>query len=393
MHQKNKETIWSRDFVLLLAVNGITFFSFQVLLPLLPVYGQLFTASDIILGILVSAIAIAALIIRPLAGLFADRGNRKIIIAVAQLATAVLIALFSVTTSIQGLIALRFAHGVVFGIVTTSVMLSAVQTLPEARLGRGIGMLGVTTICGQAVAPALGIFLVDNFGYTTLFLVTASVSAAAVLPALIVRPQPRIMSSEPGISIRNFFAVEGLGVAVLILIFTTGISAVLNYLVLFGNSRGIANIGFYFTIYAAVLVICRVFGGGLADKYPLWKISGMCAVASASGLFLVASAHSFSLIAVAAVLLGIGHGLSNPAFLAEIIRSVPPDRRGAASATTYIAMDAANIICPLAMGVIASAFDYGAGFYFMGGPILVTIPIVYLAARKKERGAGDKGAP
>ena len=379
-----KESIWSKDFISLVAVNAVAFFSFQILFPLLPVYGMEFTTNKPTLGFLAAAIAIAALLARPFSGVIADRGNRKWIIIVTQLLTALVIASFAFAPSIHLLIAARFIHGLLFGIGTTAISLAAVQTLPESSLGRGIGILGLGGFGSQAVAPALGIYLVNHFSYDAMFFIAAAISAAAVVPALTIKPQLRPAHAVESLSVKNIIAVEGFGVSALALIIATGSTTVSSFLVLFGTGRGIGHIGLFFTIFAAAIIVCRLAGGGLIDKYPFQYLVYVCAALCAAGLLLISFATHFSSLIAAALLMGVGYGMIGPTLQAQCIRSVPPERRGAAIATYFIALDLGNIVGPLGMGFIASVADYGFGFLVLSVPTLAMIPLAYLLVRTRK---------
>ena len=124
----------NRNFILFLVLNTIAFISFQILVPLLPVYALGFSATESQIGILAGAIALAALVIRPFSGRMADIGNRKRIILFAQLTTAVTIVCLIIAPNIYFLIAARFAHGICFGISSTVVTTSAILTIPEKKM-------------------------------------------------------------------------------------------------------------------------------------------------------------------------------------------------------------------------------------------------------------------
>ena len=374
-------TIWRRDFVLLLIVNGVAYFSFQILMPLLPVYGVGFASDEAQLGALAASISVAALLIRPFSGILADRYNRKIIVLVTQFGTAAVIICFILAFSIQGLIAARFVHGLLFGIGSTAVTVSAIHTIPEEKLGQGIGMLSITGIGSQAVAPALGIAISGSFGFDSLFVFTAVVAALAVFPALAARKGQETAAGGSRVSLKSIFAPEGLTVAGITLVFTMATSTVTNFLVLFGDGRDIANVGLYFTIYASVLIATRLLGSKLTDKYPFQNIVGISAALCTAGLALIASADSFVSLAIAAVIIGMGYGAAMPALQTEIVRRLPQERRGAASAMFYLAMDTAYVVGPLGMGFIAKAASFGAGFYALCIPMAAAVPLVFVIAR------------
>jgi predicted MFS family arabinose efflux permease len=243
------------------------------------------------------------------------------------------------------------------------------------------------------MGPALGIEISDRFGYPVLFSTTAVIAAVAGLLvfALKARPAPASVradaGSKKGIAFRDMFAFEALGLTVLVIFFTATPSTITNFLVLFGSDRGIDGIGYYFTIYAVVLIGVRSFGGALIDRYPFQRIVYICTALCIAGLVLVGAARSFAPLAAAAVLLGLGYGVVLPALQTAIVRGVAEDRRGVAGATFYIGMDAAYVGGAVAMGFIAEAFGYAAGFFALCAPLFAAFPLTMYCARKARRKA------
>ncbi|MDR1193331.1 MAG: MFS transporter [Peptococcaceae bacterium] len=370
--------LFNRDYLLALSLNAVAFFSFHILTPLIPVFGMSFTRHEAALGFLASAISIAALLSRPFTGPLADRGNRKLLIAFSQLGIAVIISLLILSQSVGVLILLRFLHGALFSIVSTTVTATIIDTIPESRLGQGISIMGITTMGGQAVAPVFGIFLSRRFGFGAMFTVTAIISALAAIPAFIIQPKPR-PSAKPGkIGLKNIIALESAGVATISLTFSMITAAITSFMVVFGNERGILNIGLYFTIYAIGIVLCRLVGGRVTDKYPYQCIVYASTVLCVAALILIGGAHTFLPIAIAGVLLSLGVGFAVPALQTEGVRRVTPERRGVATATYYIALDIANISSPLIIGFVALTAGYGVGFYLLCVPVSLAFAVLLL---------------
>jgi predicted MFS family arabinose efflux permease len=301
-----------------------------------------------------------------------------------------------IAPNISVLTALRFCHGLLFGICSTVVLAAAVRVIPEAQMGRGMGLFSTTGIGCQAVAPALGISISERWGYPVLFLITAAVAALAAPLMIAVKAQTRAKGDSirarekrKKISIGDIFAVEALGLAVLVIFFTVAPSTITNFLVLFGKDRGIEGVGYYFTIYAAVLIGIRCFCGSVIDRYPFRRIVYVCAVLCGAGMITVGAAKSFAPLAVAAVLLGVGYGAVMPALQAAVVRSVSNERKGVAGATFYIGMDIAYTIGSLAMGFVAEAFGYAEGFFMLCAPLLASIPLAMYCGRA---GRGDASA-
>ena len=297
-NQQSKNPLWNKDYILLLIVNAVAFLSFQILQPLVPVYGLSFSATESQLGFLSASIATAALIMRPVSGSLADRKNNKIIIFLGQLGMSAVIITFIFAPNIGVLILSRFFHGLFFGLSSTVVTVAAVRVMPEEQIGRGVGLISITGLASLAVAPAIGLWISGIWGYPVLFIFTSAISVGAAVLALALTPKaaepPNTKKSGISkISIKDFIAFEALGLTGLIIIFTGSTGTITNFLVVFANTRGIENIGLYFTIYALVLVGARLLGSGFIDRYSYRLLIPICAALCTCAMGIIGSSHSF----------------------------------------------------------------------------------------------------
>jgi MFS family permease len=83
----------------------------------------------------------------------------------------------------------------------------------------------------------------------------------------------------------------------------------------------------------------------------------------------------------AAFINAFGYGGCQPAIQAVCLKSVPGERRGAASCTSYIGSDIGNLVGPVVAGFLISslgATDMIAGYRYMW--LIMIIPIALAAA-------------
>ena len=382
------ETLWNKDYILFLVVNTVAFISFQILVPIVPLYGLSFTTSESMIGVLASSVAIAALFSRPFSGAIADRYDSNRIIFLTQIGTAIVIVLYVIAPSIEVLIAIRLIQGLLFGLCSTVIFTAAIRTIPEAIMGKGIGILTVTGIASQAIAPIVGLWIVEKWDYTGLFTFTGSIALVAAAIAFFTKvgkaASKTMASKSEHFSFKDLFAVESAGFVVLVIIMAATMALPVNFIVLYANTRGIPNIGLYFTINAIAVILMRVFGSGLIDKYSYRQILPLSAAFCAAGLAIIGASYSFPPLCIAAVLLGAGFGLSAPTILTNMIRSVRPERIGVTSATYYFGLDFAYVAGPIAMGFIAETSGYSTGFFIFVIPTIMAIPLTFLFSRKRQ---------
>jgi MFS family permease len=263
-------------------------------------------------------------------------------------------------------------------------MAEIVQTIPKENIGQGFGIYGVALIGSQAIAPAIGIYISEHFGFSALFHSVSALLFLLFIPALALKSK-FIPAGEHHFSLahKSFFAKEVWGFAVLAWMFMMGATSVGNFIVIFGEKYGIGEVGLYYIIQVGILIVTRIFAGPLIDKIVYQHILYPCIVLCVIGIWLISLAQSFSLLAVAAVLMGFGLGLSNPTVQTALIKRVESSRQGIGSATYNIGVDSALLCSSLLMGLCAEYADYRTGFRVMSIPILSAAPLtMYLTGKE-----------
>jgi MFS family permease len=92
---------------------------FLMIMPLLPQYVQSFGASDFMIGVIVSANALTAMIFGPVWGRLSDKYGRKPILIVSQIGTLVSFGILAVADSTMMLLFSRLLDGMFGGQVPT----------------------------------------------------------------------------------------------------------------------------------------------------------------------------------------------------------------------------------------------------------------------------------
>jgi MFS family permease len=376
-------SFWNRDYILLLIINMLQSLGFTLLMPVLPLYARDMGAVESQIGFLAASFAVASLFTRPFSGIIADSVERKKLLLICQFASAGLTALLVLAPNVFMLILLRLGYGVVTGIMMTVLMVAVVQALPQEKMGQGIGYFGVTSIGSQAIAPAVGLAIMERYGYVAAIYVTAAVMLAAACTIFSLRSYEKPEKKDGKISIHDFVAKEAFGPVTLAFIFFLGIEAANNFLVLLADERGIGHVGFYFTIQVGVLVLTRVFSSKTIDRVSYKKIIYPCVILCVAGLVLMATANSFFVLAVAGVINGLGYGFANPTLQTASVRTVPAGRLGAASATYMIGIDLSLIVGSLIMGYVAQSFSYSAGFLVLCAPFVLAVPLLAGHSKKE----------
>jgi len=388
---KGSAPIWNRDFTLLWVTNFLTAVAFYFLLPTIPPYStQVLAADKSQVGYLMSMFTLSAVAIRPLAGYLLDARGRKTTYLVGLALFAAIIFAYGTAPSFAMLLAVRVLHGLAWGTVTTGSSTVAADLLSSERRGEGLGYYGLTMALAMAFGPLLGLQVAGNGQYGRLFLVAGLIAAAALVTGLSVR-YPVVKPTGRGISIDSFIERKILPIALINLLAMFTYGGIVTFITLFAAERGLDS-GIYFLIYAVALSLTRPFAGRIQDKQGPNIILGTGLVALAIGFIVLSVSHSLPIMAVAAVLLGVGNGNVGPTLQAMALNMVPPQRRGVASSTLFSATDLGIGLGAALLGWVAEATSLGTMFAVSGMVLALPLAIFYLYVRRyySERGAEAK---
>ena len=355
-------------------VTGLGLLSVGATLPVIPRYVQgPIGGGDFSVGLVTGAFAITGLACRPLAGNLADRRGRRPIVIIGALLTAVAGALYFVPAGVPGLVVARLFLGAGEGMVYTAGSAWVVDLAPPERRGRIIGFYGLAIWGGLSLGPPIGELILRASSFE---MVWAFAMAAPLLGAVIAWRIPDRFAATPGLRetqtkwIERKSLLPGLGLA----LGTMGYAAMAAFLVLHLDERDIGHGAEVFAAFAATVVLTRILGGWLPDRYgPIPCILGAGAVESV-GLVAIMLAGSLPLALAGALAMGAAFSLLRPSLALLVVNRVPESRRGAAMGTFTAFFDVGVGLGAPAAGIAAGIGGYPAAFGFAAVAAACLIP-------------------
>lgn len=378
-------SLWNTSFVFLMLVSFITAMGFNMVYIIVSKYAMQITSSLTIAGVVSGIFSIAALVIRPFAGMTVDTVNKKSLCIVANILIGISIVGYAFSHNVPMLFFFRILHGVAFGVSSTVSIALVTKYIPKERMGEGLGYFGLGQVVAQVISPNLGVYIEGKYGFYQLFLVVALLSflGAGLLTAL---HYPK--SSKPDAKVKMKLTLNSL-IAKEVIVYTAiggmfsfGNGIVASFLILLGQERKIANIGLFFSVGAVVLFILRLFIGRIVDRQSLTLIVNISLVVTAVSMVLIGVAPALSMLLVAAVLKSIGQGGGQISLQTECIKKVDAGRVGVATSTFYIGADIGQGVGPIIGGVISSSFSYTTLFLVCAALMLISMLFFNIYQRK-----------
>ena len=357
--------LWSRDFVAACLGNFFLFFSFFILLPVLPIYiNDVLQADQTITGFVLATYTLAALSIRPFAGRFVDTMPRRVVYLVTYGVFTLLFGGYFLAGSLLIMGLLRFAHGLFFGVISTSASTIAIDTIPRDLLGSGIGIFGTASSLAMAFGPMCGLWVLGAWSFHMVFVVALFFCCCGFIICTQVRPAPivRPLKAVP-FSWRTLILENG-KMAMLSFASTTFIYGMFTtYLPVFAQEKGLGgHAGFVYCLFAVGLVLSRFFAGRRIDHGNLVQviIQGKMLLIIAFIPFIFVARESVFLLA--ALCIGFGYGMIFPAYQALFNNLAAPSQRGTANSTFLTAVDAGICVAVFSTGILADLLSFTSAY-------------------------------
>lgn len=359
--------LWTAGFKAVTAGNFLLFFSFYLLLPVLPMYmAEAFAADKAVTGLVLASYTVMALLVRPVSGFLVDTFPRKRMLVVCYATFMLFFCGYLLAGTLLLFAVIRATHGVAFGLVTVSNSTMAIDIMPAQRRGEGIGYYGVSNNLAMAIGPSLSLYIyetVHDFDYIFLLSVLSSFLGLCCV-STINAPRREPVTASSKVSLDRFILLKALPETLPVIAFSFSYGMLSTYLAVYGRDEvGITGgSGLFFAIMACGLVFSRLMAGRMLDHGRVTGsiIGGMLCCLVGYGLF-IGIQHAGGYYS-AAFVLGVGYGTICSAFQAMFINLAPNNRRGTANSSYLTSWDLGVGLGVFVGGHIAEHAGYAAAY-------------------------------
>ena len=370
-------------------IFAVHFFFVAYAMSLVAVPQSLEGQPDWLVGLVVGALGIAGMATRPLAGVWIDGGNRQRWLRIGGAGTIVTFAGFALSLNPWVMLLFRMLQGISMGLFTTSLLAMVSGIIPANRRGLGVGLYQSSNAISQMYASALAVGLAAAFSFAFVFLLGSGFAALALVSGGLVRDpeagRPRV--APPPWREREWISRSALAPALVFLTMTTTMGAVQAFLPAFALERDLGNVGLFYTVFAAPLLLSRLLSGALSDRVGRGRLVVPALAVGVLSLALLAATRSQPMLLAVAVVYGLGFGAVQVTIFALIVDRTPPDRRGAGMATYTMAWDVGAVLGGVLLGVVIDATSYAFGFI-----VCALLPLLGIAIYLAVMGRGARAA-
>ncbi|WP_313367015.1 MFS transporter [Sphingobacterium mizutaii] len=389
----NTNKIWTRDFILSCLGCFFLFVNFYMLLSSMPLAIKQHmggTARD--MSLVVSIYLLGIVLLRPFSGVISDRIGSKKVSILTMFLFVICSFMYLGIHAIVPLLIVRMIHGVFHSLSTTAHAAMAITMVPNSRKGEGVGYYGLAMSLSMVLGPALGLYILNSFGFEVLIFVAAIFSVISWLLTLFIKnpetanPSIRTAIGKQKFRFSNFIEMKAVPVCISAMLFAFSYSSIISFMAVYTSELGIpAAAMYYFITFAISIMVTRPIIGKLLDsKGPSYLIIPSLII-FALGLMIMGSATSMLQILVSGVILGVAYGAIFPSFQTITIKLSPVDKAGSATATFFLFYDSGFGLGAFALAVVASYFGYANMYLIVSGLILLTLVLYYLLYHRKQQ--------
>lgn len=362
-------------FLRLAACALLFFLAVGMSIPLLPrlIVDELHGGS-LAVGMIVGAVAVSSLGIRPWAGRLGDAWGRRGLVLIGTAAGAASFAAYAIAPDLWTLALSRLITGLGMALFFIGALTLVTDLSPEDRRGEAVSYFSLAPWLGISVGPAIGELVARVVDDRAAFVVAGALVAIGLLPALGVRDVEHVESNDDGPAPRIHPHAVGPGAVLALGLF--GVVAFSAFLPLYSRQIGLSGVQWVFLAYGAVILLIRLGGGRIPDRFGAGPVGTIATLLIAAGLAIVAAFPSAVAVYLGTVLFAVGVGLQYPALMALTLGRVPASERASAISTFTISFDLAHGVGGATLGLAAALGSYRVAFG--GGAVCALLALLLL---------------
>ena len=380
---KGEPKLWTRELVLIILVNLCVFTNHIMSLSTFPFYIQSLGGTEAVAGICVAAFSFVAVIIRPFVGWWLDNGVRRaaLVAGLVLMGLAPLGYVFVPVLSVA--IAIRMVHGVGLSFSNSTTATVASDVICRPRFAEGMGYFGMATALASAIAPALGLSLMEGFGFNVLYAVAAVIAGLGLVLFAFVRA-PKVDVSKKKLDLRTIINRDSLPATVTMLIFMFTFGALENFVAIFASEASLPSGSISFLVMSAMLLLVRITLGKLVDQRGEAFFVYSCNAAMLVAFLLLAFVPNAVTYILSAVLAGYAFGGLEPSLRSMAVHTSTEETRGSANSTFLCGYDIGYGLGGGIAGSLITGLGYSAMWSIVSLACVLSVIVYVVWARHSD---------
>lgn len=175
----------------------------MLITPIIAGFSETLGANGITMGLIGGIMNICSLVSRPIIGIYADKIS-KYKLSFWGIIFIIISCLGYILATNSFIIAIaRIINGLGFALCSTCMSTWMSDLLPQEKIGSGMGIYGTMNALSMAIAPAIGVYIYQNFNYTIAFSLALFTAIISIIIIQFVKDK-----DEPIITTNTNFKLE-----------------------------------------------------------------------------------------------------------------------------------------------------------------------------------------
>ena len=378
------ERMFTKPFVLVTAAALALFVYIGVMVPLVPrLIEEQLGGNEVDIGLNLAIFSVAAILIRPKLGHFAERHGLRYTMILGALLAAAATAACTLVDSRWGLLPLRALQGIGEASLFVGAATSISDLAPKGRGAEAASYFSVAVFGGLGIGPVISEWVIGKDRFDAALWVAAGFAASASALAMLTPKGVRYHDDggEGGPRFHRAAIPTGLVLAFGVGGFVTFNAFMPDYSV----TVGLDGSKWVFATYAGVCLLIRVVAATVPDR-----IGHARAVSIALSLMTVGLATLFAWprpigVFVGAVIIGIGISFNYPGLMAMTVDAVPERERVRAISTFTMFFEIGTATGAVLFGILADLTSKRAAFLGGAGYCLIGLVVLWKVAVPRSR--------
>ncbi|MEK9197191.1 multidrug efflux MFS transporter NorA [Ureibacillus sp. FSL E2-3493] len=365
----------------------IAFLGIGLVIPVTPTIMNELNLSGSIVGYMVSAFAVAQLIVSPIAGIWVDKFGRKKIVIIGLFIFGISELLFGIGNNLAVLFLSRILGGISAAFIMPAVTAFIADTTSVESRPKALGYMSAAISTGFIIGPGIGGFLAE-IGTRIPFFFAAALGIIAAILSIITLKEPDRNSEyaevpKEKVGWKRIFLPAYLISFIIILISALGLSSFESLFALFVDHKFSftpKDIAIAITGGAIVGAIAQI---ALFDRLTKWlgeiRLIRYSLIFSAAIVLLLTFVHNYFVILLTTILVFIGFDLMRPA-VTTYLSKIAGDEQGFVGGMNSMFTSIGNVIGPVIGGIL---FDVDLNYPFYFATITLAIGIGLTLAWKQ----------
>lgn len=380
--EAGRERLVTPTFVLITVAALGYFTALGMHLPVLPRYVEdVLGGGGVAVGLAVGAFAVSAAMVRPAVGRWGDTLGRRPLAVVGGAIAAVSILGYGLVEALPVLIGFRLLTGLGEAAFFVGVATAVQDLSPDDRRGEAASFFSTAIYGGLAIGPFLGETLYRHGGAGRVWIVSAVLAAVGAAVSLLIPGhlgKTQTLVDDEVVPVddgerHGFLHPAAILPGTILLLGLMGFAAFGSFLAIHLEDLGIRNAGPYFLLYGVSVLVVRILGARVPDRFGAVRTTTLSLVAIAVGTLLIAAVDAAPAIAAGTLVFSIGMSLLFPALFGLTVNTAPAAERSHAVGTFSLFFDLSQGVGAPVLGLVVqvagsdrAAFVTAAGIALVG---------------------------